>query len=91
MALFEDLLEEALGPVAIGIGALLVVPAVFPSVGRALRPVAKGAIKAGISIYESTVATFSEATGDLIAEARSELESESRHVAGPKGAAAHAS
>lgn len=91
MALFEDLLEEALGPVAIGIGALLVVPALFPSVGRALRPVAKGAIKAGISVYERTVATISEATGDLVAEARAELESESRHVAVSKGAAAHAS
>lgn len=83
MALFEDLMEEALGPVAIGVGALLVIPAVFPSVGRALRPVAKGAIKAGISAYETTVATIAEATGDLVAEARSELE-ESHRVAGPQ-------
>ncbi|BDV33255.1 MULTISPECIES: DUF5132 domain-containing protein [Methylocystis] len=89
MALFEDLMEEALGPVAIGIGALLVVPALFPSVGRALRPVAKGAIKTGISVYERTVATIAEATGDLVAEARSELESESHRVAGPERGGTH--
>ncbi len=90
MALFEDLLEEALGPVAIGVGALLVVPALFPSVGRALRPVAKQAIKAGVSVYDWTVTTVTEATGDLVAEARAELQSESRRVEAPKGHA-HAS
>ncbi len=79
MALFEDILEEALGPVAIGVGALILIPKLFPSVGRALRPVAKEAIKAGIAVYDRTVATVTEATGDLVAEARAELESDAAH------------
>ncbi|WP_255609131.1 DUF5132 domain-containing protein [Methylosinus sp. Sm6] len=79
MALLEDVFEEALGPVAIGIGALIVVPALFPGVRRALRPVAKGAIKAGIAFYETTLANVTEAAGDLIAEARAEREQESPH------------
>jgi hypothetical protein len=79
MALFEELFEEGVGgPLAIGIGALILAPKLLPVVGRALRPVAKEAIKAGITIYEGTCATFSEATGDLIAEVRAERESESR-------------
>ncbi len=81
MALFEDLLEEVLGPVAIGVGAVILIPKLFPSVGRALRPVAKEAIKAGIAVYDRTVATVSEATGDLVAEARAELESDAAHRA----------
>ncbi len=81
MALFEDLVEEVLGPVAIGVGAVILIPKLFPSVGRALRPVAKEAIKAGIAVYDRTVATVTEATGDLVAEARAELESDAAHRA----------
>jgi hypothetical protein len=76
MALLEDVFEEALGPVAIGVGALLVIPALFPGVRRALRPVAKGVIKAGIAFYETTLANVTDAAGDLIAEARAEREHE---------------
>ncbi len=79
MALLEDILEEALGPVAIGVGALILIPKLFPSVGRALRPVAKEAIKAGMAVYDRTVATVTEATGDLVAEARAELENDAAH------------
>jgi hypothetical protein len=79
MALFEDVLEGGTGPgLLIGIGALVLGPTVLPAVGRALRPMAKAAIKTGIRIYEEGVATVSEATGDIVAEARSELASEGR-------------
>lgn len=82
MAIFDELFEDGVaGPVAIGIGALVLAPRVLPAVGRLLRPIAKGAIKTGMSLYEETYATIAEATGDLVAEARSELESESRHQA----------
>lgn len=80
MALFEELFEEAAGPVAIGIGALILAPKVLPAVGRLLRPIAKGAIKTGMALYEETYATVAEATGDLVAEARAELESESHQA-----------
>jgi hypothetical protein len=81
MALLEDVFEEALGPVAIGVAALLAVPVLFPGVRRALRPAAKSVIKAGIAVYETTVANVTEAAGDLIAEARAEREHEHEHGA----------
>jgi hypothetical protein len=81
MALFEDLfkMKGAAGPTVLGIGALLIIPAVLPAIGRILRPVAKELIKTGVSVYDEARGTVSgayEAAGDLIAEARSEQENE---------------
>ncbi len=77
MALLEELFEfEGVGgPLALGLGALLLAPKVLPAVGRILRPVTKEVIKAGIMAYDEARATVSdayEATGDLVKEARSE-------------------
>jgi hypothetical protein len=60
---------------------MIVIPKLFPSVGRALRLVATEAIKAGIAVYDRTFATVTEATGDLVAEVRAELESDAAHCA----------
>jgi hypothetical protein len=80
MALFEKITEmEGAGPLALVLGAVVLAPTVLPAVGRILRPVAKGAIKTGITLYEETYASVKEATGDIIAEARAELESQSHH------------
>jgi hypothetical protein len=77
MALLEDVVKmEGAGPLVLGVGALMLVPALLPALGRVLRPVAKGIIKTGMSVYDETFATVREATGDLIAEARAELEHE---------------
>lgn len=77
MALLEDIVKaEGAGPLVLGVGALMLVPAVLPAVGRLLRPVVKGVIKTGITVYEETYASVKEATGDLVAEARAELEQE---------------
>ncbi len=88
MALLEDVLglavlglEGAAAPVAIGVGALLLVPGLLPAVGGVLRPVAKEVLKVGIAAYDGARDTFSgayEAAGDLVAEARHEREEESR-------------
>ena len=87
MALFEEILEEGLGwPIALGIGALALAPKVLPAVGRILRPVAKGVIKAGISVYDEAqgaVASISEASSDIVTEARHEL-SEARSAPQPE-------
>jgi hypothetical protein len=81
MAIFEDIFKaEGAGPLALGVGAVLLAPAVLPAVGRIMRPVMKGVIKTGIAIYEETYASVKEATGDIIAEARAELESESHQT-----------
>jgi hypothetical protein len=77
MALLEDLVKvEGAGPWVLGIGALMLAPNLLPAIGRVLRPVAKGVIKTGMTVYEETFATVREATGDLIAEARAELQHE---------------
>lgn len=83
MSLLEKAVEGlaeggAVTGAAIGLGVLLLAPGILPAVGRALRPVAVGAIKTGMSLYTQTAATVREATEDLVAEARAELEAEGR-------------
>lgn len=77
MALVEDMLEGSLGPVAV-VGAVLLAPTMLPVVGRVLRPVAKTAIKTGMMLYRETMGGLGEVTGDLVAEARAELDEEGR-------------
>jgi hypothetical protein len=80
MSLFEDAFKGggiAMG-VAAGIGAALVAPVLIP----ALRPIAKSLLKAGLMAYDQgrvALAELNEQTGDILAEARAELE----HVAKP--------
>lgn len=75
MALLEDMFKgNAMTGVAIGAAALLLGPTVLPTIGRALRPVAKTVIKGGIVLYRETIAGIGELTTDLVAEAKSELE-----------------
>lgn len=79
MALFEKAVEGlveggAVTGVAIGLGALFLVPGLLPAVGRALRPVAVGAIKTGMVVYDRTSTGLREVTDDLVAEARAQLE-----------------
>ncbi|MBO0734386.1 MAG: DUF5132 domain-containing protein [Methylocapsa sp.] len=86
MADLKDMLGEGAGPVALGAGAIILAPTLFPLAGRILRPVAKGAIKTGMWLYRETFAVIAESASDLVAEARSELEAESQHAADPKKA-----
>lgn len=75
MALIEDMFKgNALTGVAVGAAALFLGPTFLPTIGRALRPVAKTMIKGGIVLYRETVAGIGELTTDLVAEAKSELE-----------------
>jgi uncharacterized protein DUF5132 len=75
MALLEDMFKgNAITGVAVGAAALFFGPTVLPTIGRALRPVAKTVIKGGIVLYRETVAGIGELTTDLVAEAKSELE-----------------
>lgn len=81
MAIFEKAVEGlleggAMTGLAVGAGVLLLAPGLLPAVGRALRPVAVGAIKTGMTVYKETSSGLREATGDLLAEARAGLEAE---------------
>jgi hypothetical protein len=79
MALIENLFKgSAVTGIAVGVGALLLAPTVIPAVGRVLRPAAKAAIKGGMVFYRETISEIGEVAGDLFAEARAELETESQ-------------
>ncbi|MGK7917848.1 MAG: DUF5132 domain-containing protein [Prochloraceae cyanobacterium] len=61
--------------IAIGLGAVILAPTVFVLV----RPLAKAAIKSGVSLYEKTkgaIAETGEAIGDIVAEAKAEVAAE---------------
>lgn len=100
MAGIEDLLKgkvadllknELAGGAAIGVAAAVLVPLALPLLGKTLRPVAKGAIKAGFIALEKgreSVAELGELVEDAIAEARAELDQ--GHYAVPAAAAAAA-
>ena len=80
MALFDDLLKgNPLTGIAIGIGAYLLAP----TIGQLLRPAAKAAIKGGILAYQG-LAQLGEMGSDVVAEARSELESATEPSVSPR-------
>ncbi len=85
MAVLKNAVEGLLegGPVtgvAIGVGALLLFPGLRQAVGRVMRPLAVGAIKAGMVAYDQAGSTLRAATEDLVAEARTELRAEGREA-----------
>jgi hypothetical protein len=62
-----------------GMAGGLVAPLIFPSLAGRARPAAKGAIKAGLALFErARVATaeLGESATDLFAEAKAEFEGE---------------
>jgi hypothetical protein len=69
--------EGSLGlSLLIGVGAAVLAPVLMPGVATAARPLLKGAMKLGVTLYEKgneAVAEAGEAVEDLIAEAKSEL------------------
>lgn len=62
--------------VAIGAGVLLLVPGLLPAIGRMVRPLAVGVIKTGVVMYNEAAATVREASEDIMAEVRAELETQ---------------
>ncbi len=76
----EDLFEDLGTPgIVAGIGALVLAPIVIPAIAKIGKPIAKAAIKGGITLYEKSIGTVAEAgevLEDLVAEARAELADE---------------
>ncbi|HVO95092.1 MAG TPA: DUF5132 domain-containing protein [Terriglobales bacterium] len=87
MAILEDGILGANGMTTgllVGIGAAILVPALFPVVATAAKPLVKGAIKLGVTLYEKgneAVAEVSEVIEDLVAEAKSEMAAAESSVA----------
>lgn len=75
MAFFDDIFKggNIVTGLAIAVGTAVLAPVIGPAVGSILRPAAKAAIKGGIVAYDwgrQAVAQVSEATSDMVAEAR---------------------
>lgn len=71
---------------AIGLGALILAPAVIPVVGSVIKPLLKASIKSGLILVERTrelVAETREVMEDMAAEAQSELIRERRAASAP--------
>ncbi len=74
MAIIEEgiTLGGVVKVLAIGVGVIILAPAVLP----ALKPIAKAAIKGGLMLYEKGKESFSEVgevVEDLVAEAKAEM------------------
>ncbi len=84
MALTDNFKIATIGTgIVIGIGALILAPALIPAIGAVVKPVAKAAIKSGLILFEKTrelVAETQETVADMAAEAQSELVAERRQA-----------
>ena len=93
MAFFEDVFKGNIGTsLAVGVGVAVVGPILTPILGGILRPAAKFVIKAGMVALDAGregAGRLNEMSGDIVAEARSEL-NESRSESGRKPATATA-
>src|SRR5438094_10331180 len=74
---WQDIAErlEGMGWVGVGLGAVVLAPALIPAIGRGLRPAAKGAIKGYLTISEKAremLGESGEQWQDLVAEAKTE-------------------
>jgi hypothetical protein len=91
MALFEEgLLENGLTTgLFVGLGAAILAPVLLPAVATAAKPLVKGVIKVGVTLYEKgneAIAEVGEVLEDLVAEAKSEM-AEGQKAAAAAGAA----
>jgi hypothetical protein len=83
MGLFDNGIKVGTG-LAIGIGALILAPAVIPGLAAVVKPIAKATIKSGLILVEKTMVLIAEAKEtleDLTAEAQAELADESAQMA----------
>jgi hypothetical protein len=81
MALLDNGLKLGTG-LAIGVGVLILAPAVAPAVAAVVKPLAKAAIKSTILLFERTselIAEAKESVEDLAAEAHAEMLQERQH------------
>ncbi len=89
MGLFDNGWKgNILGGLAIGIGSAILGPVVIPILSRTAKPLAKGAIKGGLLLFEKgkeKLAEAQEVVEDLMAEARSELDEEAAARSVPLG------
>lgn len=78
MAFVEEMFKGNIGSgLAVGVGVAVVAPLLAPVIGGVVRPLAKSVIKAGLLATDAGLegmARLNEAIGDMVAEARAELD-----------------
>ena len=94
MAIFDNGLRgNVVTGLAIGLGVAVLGPVLVPLVASVAKPLAKAAIKGGLTLYEKgreTVAEAGEVIEDLIVESRSELAEAHKQAAAGMAAGAAA-
>ena len=89
MSLLDDVMDLGFTGLFIGIGVAVLAPVVLPILSGVAKPLAKAAVKGGITLYEKgkeAVAEAGEFIEDVYAEAKAEL-TEEQIAAGGAGAA----
>ena len=75
MSLLNKAFRLTWSNILVGVGVALVAPVILPAVGYVVRPLAKGMIKAGLTLKDMVVSVTAEAgeqISDLVAEAKAE-------------------
>ncbi len=73
--MWKDLFKLTVPNIVVGVGVALVMPLLLPVAGAVLRPLAKGVIKGGLTLYDAAaglVVETGEQLSDLYAEAKAE-------------------
>jgi len=85
MGLFDNGFKVSTG-LAIGVGALALLPVVLPVVAAIAKPLVKAGIKGGLIFYQKGKEAFAEASEtleDLVVEAQAELSKGSQTIDSP--------
>ena len=75
MAWYDNVVKFSWPNVLVAVGVVVLAPVLLPVVGCVLRPVVKGAVKAGLTVKDMTVGFVTEAgeqVSDLVAKAKAE-------------------
>lgn len=79
--MWKDLFKLTVPNILVGVAVALVVPVLLPAAGAVLRPLAKGLIKGGLTLYDTTVGLVAE-TGEQLSDLYAEAKAE--HYGSPK-------
>ena len=84
MALWNKALNGAGPLLLIGVAGMVLAPRLLRLAGQAGRPVARGALRAGVDVYDRTrdgLGRTREGLGDMVDESRAELKGRGRRQA----------
>jgi hypothetical protein len=75
MAWYDNVVKFSWPNVLVAVGVVVLAPVLLPAAGYVVRPLIKGAVKAGLTVKDMAVGFVTEAgeqVSDLVAEAKAE-------------------